>query len=133
RVSFAYVADDKQPAKSRIFLRLTGAINHNRIADWLRQEWPGAELSAQKGGDGEPITIGGSSRPVAPAFAIVGKTDLLLAAYQGLAEKHTKVIEQALALRSGGGANLAGAQTATSDQVPAHAWAFFAGRPPDAL
>jgi len=132
RVSFAYVGNDKQPAKSKMFLRLTGAIKHNRIADWLRQEWPAAVLDVRKDKDGEPITIASSSKPVAPAFAVIGKTDLLLAAYQGVAEKHLEVVEQALALRAGG-ANLAGSGTVASADVPKDAWAFFAGRPPEAL
>ena len=133
RVSFAYVQDGKEPAKSRIFIRLTGKISHARLAEFFRKDWPKAMVSEKKGPKGEAITIAGSSDPVAPAWAMIGDTDLIAAGYQGVAGKHVEVVEQLLELRAGRGENLATAKAAMLSELPAGTWTFFAGRPPEAL
>jgi hypothetical protein len=130
RVTFAYADEPTCPAKSRVFIRLTGDLSHRRLEEWLRQDWPGAIVRKHKGPNGEDITIARGGQP--PAFAVVGNTDLLLAAYYGDDEKSGEVVDQALALRAGGG-SLAGAPVVTSGEIPPHAWAFFAGRPPREL
>jgi serine/threonine protein kinase/tetratricopeptide (TPR) repeat protein len=130
RVSFAYAEDADRPAKSRIYIRLTGDISHQRLEDWMRKDWPGAIVRKEKSPNGEPITIAGGRQ--APAFAVVGNTDFLLAGYQGDAGKHLEVVKQALALRTAG-ANLVGSPMVTSGDIPPHAWVFFAGQPPKQL
>jgi hypothetical protein len=133
RATFAYAADAKQPARSRIYLRLTGRINHQRVADWLRQEWPGAVVREQKGPQGERLTVAGNTQPVAPAWAVIGSTDLVVAAYQGVAEKHLEVVEQLLHIRAGRGESLASARARDLQEIPPGAWTFFEGEPPQQL
>src|SRR5262249_23088146 len=102
RLSFAYVQDQKEPAKSRILIRLTGKIGHARLAEFFRKDWPNFTVRERKGPKGELITIAGSSEErVGPAWAVIGDTDLIAAGYQGAAGKHLEVIEQALELRAG--------------------------------
>jgi hypothetical protein len=132
RISFAYQADPR-PARSRIFIRATGSISHARLAEWFRQEWPGALLSEEKGAKGEAITLVTSSRHMAPAFALIGTTDLILAGYQGPDEKHLEVVRQLLELRSGHGAALPAGHVVALQDVPADAWMFLVGSPPEAF
>jgi tRNA A-37 threonylcarbamoyl transferase component Bud32 len=131
RVSFAYVHDAKEPAKSRIFLRVTGKLSHARLAEFFRTDWPKAMVREKKGPKGEAITLAASSEPIAPAWAIIGDSDLIAAGYQGIAGKHVEVIEQLLDLRAGKGQNLATAKAAELSELPLGTWAFFAGQPPD--
>jgi hypothetical protein len=137
RLTFAYAADRQRPERSRIFIRATGAINHQRLAAWLGQEWPGATLIEEKGPHGEPITLVGSSRSVAPAFALVGNTDLVLAGYQVLSGKHLEVVREALEMRAGHGvalpAALHGPYAQDWKEIPANAWVFAMGQPPEAF
>jgi hypothetical protein len=132
RVSFAYVFDALQPDKSRFFVRLTGKLSHERIAEWFRQDWPGAVVSEHKEG-GERITLAHSAQPIAPAWAMIGSTDLIMAGYQASAEKHVDVVQQVLDLRAGRGKNLADTQAVALLNLPADSWAFFTGAPPDAF
>jgi hypothetical protein len=129
RLSFAYAADAREPDKSRIFIRLTGKISHQRVAEWFRQEWPDVILREEKGPQGERITVAGSTQQP-PAWVVIGNTDLILASYQGSREKHLDVIEQLLALRAGRGTSLAAARVDVLQQIPTDAWAFIAGEPP---
>jgi hypothetical protein len=130
RVTVAYAYDRQQPLKSRIYIRATGKINHQRVVEWLRQDWPGAVVRERKGPQGERITVADSSQGLPPAFAVIGNTDLVLAGYQGNAEKHLEVIDQVLDLRAGHGDSLPTAHARTLQEVPANAWAFFGGEPP---
>jgi len=133
RLAFAFAADPLVPGKSRIFLRATGAISHPRLLEWFRQDWPGATIREEKGPQGERITLVGSSQVVAPAFAVIGNTDLILAGYQGFAEKHLEVVQQVLELRAGRGAGLSGAHAKALQEVPDKAWMFMVGETPDVL
>jgi hypothetical protein len=132
RVSFAYQADPR-PARSRIFVRVSGSISHQRLAEVFRQEWPDAVLTRLRGTGGEPITVVSSSQRVAPAFALIGTTDLVLAGYQGIDEKHLEVVGQVLELRAGRGAALPGAHVTALQEIPADAWIFMVGSPPEAF
>jgi hypothetical protein len=133
RVSFAYAANRQRPGRSRIFLRATGLINHQRLADWFRQDWPAAVILERKGPRGEPVTLVGSGKPQPPAFAMVGNTDLLLGGYQGFDEKHIEVVQQALELSAGRGAALPGAHTGALQELPDNTWLFARGEPPEAF
>jgi hypothetical protein len=132
RVTFAFVRNRQEPAKSQIFIRVTGKINHQRLADWFRKDWPGATIR-QEGTKGVPITVIGNTQPVAPGFAIIGTTDFLLAGYEGVKEKHMEVLDQALALQAGWGASSLDTQTSVLREIPENAWAFMAGEPPEVL
>jgi hypothetical protein len=138
RLTFAYAADRRRPEQSRIFIRATGAINHQRLAEWFRQEWPGAKLTEEKGPRGEPITLVSSSQSVAPAFALVGNTDLLLAGYQEVSGKHREVVREALEIRAGHGIALpamlwGGPNSPALKEFPSNAWVFLMGQPPEAF
>jgi tRNA A-37 threonylcarbamoyl transferase component Bud32 len=132
RITFAYALDREQPAKSRIFIRATGLISHERLIEWFRQHWPGATIGAQTGAQGEPITLISSSQGKAPAFGLVGKTDLIVAAYQGFGGNHMAVVHQVLDLRAGRGASLPGPWANELQRIPVNAWTFMMGEPPEA-
>jgi serine/threonine protein kinase len=129
RVAFAYLADAKNPGKSRIFIRLTGTLSRARVLEWFRQDWPGASVRVDPGQEG--IALVSSSQPVAPAFAIVGNTDLILAGYQDVQQKHLDVVQQMLALRGGRGKNATASQALRNTH--GDDFAFMIGRPPDGI
>jgi hypothetical protein len=129
RVTFAYADGKGSSGRPRMFARLTGSIHHERLADLLRHQWPGAREAKRAGK--ENITIIDSTQGVAPAFAFIGETDILVATDLSKDGKHLEVLKQALELRSGKGTGLAGGLVPAGDKIPADAWAFFAGRPPE--
>jgi hypothetical protein len=133
RITFAYALDRERPGKSRIFIRVTGSISHQRLVEWFRQNWPGVTLREQTGPAGELITLVGSSQGMAPAFALIGTTDLILAGYQAFGAKHLEVVQQVLELRAGRGASLPGRHTGDLQKIPTNAWVFMVGEPPEAL
>jgi hypothetical protein len=131
RVTFAYAAENNNKAgKARLFARLTGSIHHERLADVFRREWPGAVVRQQKGANGEAITLLYSSQRVHPAFALIGETDVVVAADLGADENDLSVLEEVLAVRSGKAVGLT-IPAAAAEKIPADAWAFFAGQPPE--
>jgi tRNA A-37 threonylcarbamoyl transferase component Bud32 len=132
RISFAYAADRKQPGKSRIFIRIIGEINHQRLVDWLRQDFPGAVVTEQ-GSREQPVTLIGSTQNQAPAFLLVGSTDVVLAGYQDVREPHLRLVEEVLALRAGRKENLPTASAALLKELPPNPGFFVMGEPPDAL
>jgi hypothetical protein len=133
RITFAYALDRDQPAKSRIFIRMTGSISHQRLVEWFRQRWPGVNIGEQTGTHGESITLVSSSLGKAPAFALIGKTDLILASYQARTGNHLEVVQQVLNLRAGRGASLPGPWAGDLQKIPPNAWTFIVGEPPEPL
>jgi hypothetical protein len=78
RVSLAFAGTK---AKSEIiYLRFTGTWDPKRLAVYLRQQIPGGVSIAKKGGEGESIILV-SSKESAPAFAFIGRKELIAAAY----------------------------------------------------
>jgi tRNA A-37 threonylcarbamoyl transferase component Bud32/anti-sigma factor RsiW len=131
RVSFAYHAD-RLPERSRLVIRASGTINHQRLAEWLCDEFPGAILAKETGPRGEPITLIASPQKE-PAFGLIGGTDLVLAGYFGAPSKSMELLRQVLDLRAGRGEPLPGKHVLALQDVPANAWIFIEGTPPEEM
>jgi hypothetical protein len=98
RVALAFAG-----ARSEIvYLRFTGAWDPKRLAGYLSQKIPGGKLTVKKGGKAAPVTLV-SGKQGEPAFALVGGTELLVAAYleEGNASP-VPLVERALGARAGG-------------------------------
>jgi hypothetical protein len=134
RIMLGYAPDRQRPPRSRIFIRVTGSINHRKLAEAFRQDWPAVIIQEEKGPQGEPITLVSSSLPIAPAFALVGNTDLILAGFEKTEEKHhLDVVRQMLDLRAGHRAALPWAFARELQEIPDETWVLMMGQPPDAF
>jgi len=101
RIAFALQMPARGAEPERIYLRVTGLGDRGRLAAFIGQQLRGATVTAKKGPRGEPITLAGSEDN-APAFALAGDTDVIIAGYQKNKARHLDVVEQALATRAGG-------------------------------
>jgi hypothetical protein len=107
RIVGAVAEERDHPDRLRVFVRVTGLINHQRLVDWFRTEYAFAsiqEMDSQKlgGRSGESITVAISSRPDFPAAAVVNDTDVIFAADTGKAAGSAEAINQVLRVRSEG-------------------------------
>jgi hypothetical protein len=133
RISAAFAPDRKNSSKSRVFVRVSGLINHERIVDWFRHEYPGVKIQEHPGFRGDSITLISSSQPIVPAAALVNDSDLLLARYVGPAEKNVDIVEQVLEVRASRRAMAGPAYRRLWRQVPRHAWAVIMGEVPEPM
>jgi Protein kinase domain len=133
RISFAYAADPRDVKKSRVFIRLTGTLKHDKTVDFLRSEFAGDVVQSETGPHGESITLVSSSRRDVPAFALIGDTDMILASYIGRDLAHREVLRQALKVRAGEAANLADGSAAALQAIPANAVGLVMGEFPREL
>jgi hypothetical protein len=99
--ALGYAPDPKQQRKGRIYLRITGAANHQRLGEFLRKSIGNGAAREEKGPKGEPITLFSPPGAFGPAFALVGDTDFLIAGYEDNQANHAEVIEQILKIRAG--------------------------------
>jgi hypothetical protein len=111
RIAFGFAPDPKQQHQARIFVRITGAADHKALAAYLRKNLPSeATVKDDKGPGGELLALINMGK-FAPAMALVGDTDFLLAAHEGPRgpggeqANHLEVIDQILKVRAGGQAN----------------------------
>jgi tRNA A-37 threonylcarbamoyl transferase component Bud32 len=132
RVSYADVDESQGRDRSRVFVRFTGSIKHNRLVDYFRQEWTGLTIE-QTQSNGEPVTFIHDSQSdkgiFGGAIALVGNTDLIFAVH-GNKQKHLDAVRECLELRAGRGTSLPVAQAKALEEIPASAWCFAAGVPP---
>jgi serine/threonine protein kinase len=103
RISFAYCASARQPANSRLFVRITGQIRHEWAMAFFRSEAPGALFLEERGPEGHRVTlIYGPTMDY--ALAVVNETDVLMArSLRSMAtkERHLEVVREALRIRMG--------------------------------
>ncbi len=131
RVSFGTALDGQERKKGRIYVRISGRGDHKRVSSFLRDLAVTTAFKQEAGPDGELITI--LSHPArAPAFALIGNTEMLLAGYEG-EENALEVLEQALAVRNGKPSVLQGVAAKGLAQVSPKAAGFVAGSVPAAL
>jgi hypothetical protein len=119
RIAAAYAPD---PA--RFFVRLSGRINHDRLIDAFRTEFPFAHVQ----GEGSPMigtitTISGLPSP-APVVALVNDSDLLLGGYVAADGPSAAVVAQMLNVR-------AGRYRRGRPAIPPHVWGVIVGEPPE--
>jgi Protein kinase domain len=132
RVTFAYAPDAREPLKSRTWVRLTGAIRHDKLLEFFRNEMACDRVQEEKGPKGERITLVTSSQPGhAPAFAVIDETDLLVAGYVDPNRSHVEVIRQALDVRAGKAPSVADAHVKTLRGIPADVTGLMIGEHPE--
>lgn len=93
-------AVDQNGDMRRMALRLSGAYERKRLADFLRETLRMPTTKEAKGPKGEPITLLVPAQGFDPAFALVGDSDLLIAVPVDKMEM-VKVLEQMLEVRAG--------------------------------
>jgi hypothetical protein len=130
-VAFEMAANGQGP--HRIYIRYTGAANRKWLTAFLRQNFPDETAQQGKGPNAGPVTIL-SSEKNAPAFALVGDTDLIMAGYGNDRARHREVVEKVLQVRGEGkGSALAGPLAETLKNVPPRASAFLAAELSDEM
>ncbi len=135
RITFAYVADSKNAgAQARVFVRVTGRLPRQRLLDLFKQHWPGVQFSEEKWFQAPMVTlISSSDTLLAPAVALVGETDMVLAGYVRPGTPHLDALKEVLEIRIGRRDNWSDARAAVLSELPHDTWAFLAGEPPAAM
>jgi hypothetical protein len=132
-ISFAYQHDAANPRAGRLYFRVTGLANHKDLADYFRNVLPpSVQIKERKGPKDEPITVFEfKNQHDAPAFALVGDTDLAFAVYpdRGNPGNHSlELLDGILEIRAGKKANVTkGPLAAALKKVPPTAFALFTG------
>jgi hypothetical protein len=98
RFAFALEVNEKQANTSRIWIRFTGAGDPKGLEAFLKTLYP--ERDERRGPLGERIVIL-TKKDSAPAFACIGKTDFVIAGYEGNKGAHIDVVNALLETRAG--------------------------------
>jgi len=102
RLAFGFAPLAESPRKGRLFLRMTGRMDHKRFAAYLRGKFSRDSTFIEKKGErGEAITIV-APKDQPPAFALVGDSDLVMAGYLEDFVDCTSIVQEVLAVRAGG-------------------------------
>jgi hypothetical protein len=102
RIGFAYATDGKEKGQDRVYIRITGKVDHQRIVAALKAATTneGTKWQESKDANGTPIATihfpGGGS-----AVAFIGDTDLLLGFHVNGSVGGLEVVQQLLAVRAG--------------------------------
>ncbi len=133
RTAYAYIDDVQRPDRASAFLRITGAINHNRVVEYFRQDWPGVTIE-KIDSKGEPITLiydAQSGNVLGGAWALIGTSDAVWAAEgKGTGKKHQDGVRRILDLREGRGISLPVAHAKDLEEIPANAGSLSIGVTP---
>jgi hypothetical protein len=98
--AFGFAVDAQQPGKGSLYVRITGAADHERLVDFLRKNGGlTGTVKEEKGPQGERITF--LAPQFGPAMALVGDTDLIIGGREGPGAADTSVLEQMLKIRAG--------------------------------
>jgi hypothetical protein len=100
RASMAFSQDPNQRENSRIYVRMTGRGDRKRLVEFIKKNMPNHTIKEEKSATGELITLI-SSEKEAPAFAVIGDTEVLMAGYEGNQAKHLEVLQEMLEIRAG--------------------------------
>src|SRR5262249_20902147 len=135
RLSFAYTANHKDAQLSRIYIRLTGKLDHQRMIDAYKDLMPGVTVKEHKTFRGQRLTTIEQPNNDPPAMALVGDTDLLMCGFEGnRAGNHMDLLTEMLTVRSGKSKSvLTGPLSATLDRLSPQANGIFAGELPQDL
>jgi hypothetical protein len=120
------------PAKSRVYVRLTGQGDHQRLVDFLKKTGAG-DVKEQKGPGGERITLFAGAGH-GPAVALLGDTEMLVAGLEAGQGNHLEILEEMLKVRAGGEPSvLKGALAEQLTKVSPQAFATVVGEIPQNL
>ena len=131
--AFGYAFDSQQPTKGRIYMRVRGAADHERLLAFLRKaEGQGSTFKEEKGPGGQRITF--ITHNFGPAVVLVGDTDLIIAAKTDQPAADTGVVEQMLKIRAGEQPNIfKGALGEDLKKVPREAVGLVLGDVPQEM
>jgi hypothetical protein len=128
---FAVQRVEDKPSATRIWVRLRVAGDLGRLGDFLKTE--GFERQELKGPGDAPFVLL-TRKDESPAVAVVGKTDLLVAGFNGNHGDHAELVRALLEVRSGKGKSvLAGPLAEVLKAVPEDARALFVADGPESL
>ncbi len=133
RIAFAYVGD-KNPDKTKIYVRYTGKANPAWVRSAIRSLEPGfEERDIKDPATGRSLTM--LRRPDhAPIMMFVGDTEMIMVGYENDRKPHEGLAEEMLAVRAGKQRSvLAGPLKARLKKVPARAFACVVGDLPDSM
>jgi hypothetical protein len=131
RVAVAFVMDEKTADPRRIWIRFTGAGDMKRLEEFVAQFYPDRE--ERKGAGGESIIVR-TKKDEAPAFAFIGKEDLVMAGYKSNKGNHVELVDALLEARAGKAPNATtGPFAAALKQVSEKAQALFVADVPEAI
>jgi hypothetical protein len=130
RFVFGY-APDPQQGKGRVFIRVSGAVHHKWLLDYIRKSLPpGMNVKDDLGTKAEPVSMidfGGNG----PAIALVGNTDVIVAGYAAPQGNHREALEEVIKMRAGKKASiLKGALAAELEKVSPQAVGLLLGDVP---
>jgi hypothetical protein len=133
RLSFAFSPDPNQSENSRIYVRLTGRGNHQRLRSFIQKSMPKAAVKEEKAiKEGALSLIGAAGE--SPAFALVGNSDLLMCGYEGNHGNHLEVIQDVLDVLAGKRPSVVtGPVAAELKGIPPLASGFLLGEIPDEI
>jgi hypothetical protein len=131
RIAFAFVEDPAKQRMGEIYVRFTGKAN----PAWLLEGFKELNMptKSSQGPKGESITT--LLKPnQAPALALIGDTDLVLAGFENNQANHEDLITKVLELRAGKLQNAgAGALKTELAKIPEKACGLVVGRVPGAV
>jgi hypothetical protein len=130
RISFAYCEDPQHPEQTRLFVRLTGSFDHQRVLSVLSREIPEAMVH-KPSGHRTPIAIVQGKTPL--ACALIGNTDVVLAGTAGPRGGGDAPLNSVLRIRAGSGKSLVKARSAELGLAPPRAIGLLIGRVPETL
>jgi hypothetical protein len=103
RLALAIELDAKGIGPNCIWIRLTGACEPKWLEAFVAKNFP--ERIRRTGPRGEPVVIL-HKQGSAPAFALIGQTDFVIAGRERDRDNHAKVVEALLDARAGKGKNV---------------------------
>ena len=100
RAAVAFAYDEQDPAKTKIYVRLTGKGNAAWLRSAIRQAEPGFEEKEYNDAGGKTITVLRAGNR-SPLLVFVGDTEMLVLGYARDQGAHEDLLEEVLAVRAG--------------------------------
>jgi hypothetical protein len=134
QLAFGLEMDENSDEPQRIYLHITGAGDHKRLADFLTKAIPQAKAEDLSEPKGDKITL--IQRPEEPpCIGLIGETDFVLAGYgQQKNDKSQELVKQMLELRAGKKENVTSGPLADLlKKIPDKANGAMVGELPEAV
>jgi hypothetical protein len=110
----------------RVYVRLTGLADHQRLVAYLKAVNPGVQVETRKEGQESVTVLSHANR--SPAFVVVGDRELIIAGPANNAASPAATVDAVLDVRAGRGKSLlAGPLAARLKQVDAACFALVVG------
>ena len=130
RVALAYVDDEKEPNRSKIYLRFTGKADPQRIVDLLKLSGERFEVKTKKADDGISY-IELRDQGSVPAILLIGDSEMVVIGHKREGENDI-LVKETLELRAKKQPDASkGSLKEALAKVPAKACAFMVGTLPE--